>query len=128
MNLKRFIVEFGTGADLHGQDVTKAAKRAIKDAVSHSCLCGLMDIFNFDHPDRMYIRLKVAAPHPERLDLQEIRKAVPFGQVEIEVVEGGMETEGLNVPSLGAGDRIVIVVASLTVLVDLDQHPIKNKS
>jgi uncharacterized protein (TIGR02058 family) len=127
MNLKRFIIEFGMGADLHGQDVTKAAKRAIKDAVSHSCLCGLIDIFNFDHPNRMHIRLKVGVPHSERLDLEEIKKAVPFGQVELEVVEGGLESEGLNLPVLGDGDRIVIAVASLTVLVDLDQHPVSNK-
>ena len=41
---KRFIVEFGSGADLHGADMTKAAARAIKDAVSHACLCGLVEI------------------------------------------------------------------------------------
>ncbi|MGD8844363.1 MAG: Lin0512 family protein [Desulfobacteraceae bacterium] len=34
MERKRFIVEIGTGADLHGKDVTKAACRAVKDAIS----------------------------------------------------------------------------------------------
>lgn len=43
-NLKKFIVEFGMGTDFHGQDVTKAAKKAVKDAVSRSCLCGLEDV------------------------------------------------------------------------------------
>jgi uncharacterized protein (TIGR02058 family) len=33
MGTKRFIVEIGTGADLHGEDVTKAACRAVKDAI-----------------------------------------------------------------------------------------------
>lgn len=37
--MKKFIVEFGMGTDFHGQDVTKAAKKAVKDAVSRSCLC-----------------------------------------------------------------------------------------
>ena len=36
--MKRFIVELGMGTDLHGGDVTKAAKRAVRDAVSKSCL------------------------------------------------------------------------------------------
>ena len=41
--LQRYIVELGTGADLHGADMTKAARRAVKDAISRSCLCGLVD-------------------------------------------------------------------------------------
>jgi uncharacterized protein (TIGR02058 family) len=44
MGTKRFIVEIGSGADLHGEDVTKAACRAVKDAISRSCLCGLVEI------------------------------------------------------------------------------------
>ena len=39
MARKRFIVELGTGADLHGEDVTEAACRAVKDAISSNCLC-----------------------------------------------------------------------------------------
>ena len=34
MTRKRFIVELGNGADLHGEDVTEAACRAVKDAIS----------------------------------------------------------------------------------------------
>jgi uncharacterized protein (TIGR02058 family) len=41
---QRFIVEIGTGIDIHGENVTKAACRAVKDAVSRSCLCGLLEI------------------------------------------------------------------------------------
>ena len=41
---KKYIVEIGMGADLHGQDVTKAGRKAVKDAISHSCLCGLQEI------------------------------------------------------------------------------------
>ncbi len=33
---KRYIAEFCTGVDLHGGDVTKAAKKAVRDAVSQS--------------------------------------------------------------------------------------------
>jgi len=121
MNLKRYVIELGTGADLHGGDVTKAAQRAIRDAVSRSCLCGLMDIFQFKNPDQMHIRLKVACPHPEQLDREAVLAAVPFGQSELTVESGGMVTEGLDLPQLGPGDRIVVALASLTVLVDIDQ-------
>ena len=121
MNLKRYVIEFGLGADLHGQDVTKAAQRAIREAISRSCLCGLVDIFGFDDPNRMYIQLKVACPFPERLDRAKLLESVPFGQVELSTAEGGMITEGLHLPQLGDGDRIVIAIASLTILVDVDQ-------
>jgi len=49
MTKKRFVVELGYGADLHGGDVTKAAQRAVKDAISRSCLCGLFDILGGYH-------------------------------------------------------------------------------
>ena len=38
MALKRIITELGAGADLHGGDMTKAARRAVEDAMRHSSL------------------------------------------------------------------------------------------
>jgi uncharacterized protein (TIGR02058 family) len=117
--LKRFVVEFGTGADLHGGDVTKAAQKAIKDAVSHSCLAGLIDIHGISDPNQMHIELKVACPYPERINRDEVAKAVPFGSVNLEVVSGGISVKGLYLPQLGDGDSIVVAIAALTVYIDV---------
>ena len=38
MPAKRVILELGTGNDLHGGDYTKAALRAVQDALHHSSL------------------------------------------------------------------------------------------
>jgi uncharacterized protein (TIGR02058 family) len=38
MTEKRVILELGTGNDLHGGDYTKAAVRAVEDAIHHSSL------------------------------------------------------------------------------------------
>jgi len=38
MAIKRLLLEIGMGNDLHGGDYTKAAIRAIQDAVHHSSL------------------------------------------------------------------------------------------
>ena len=38
MALKRVILEMGTGNDLHGGNYTKAAIRAVQDAIHHSSL------------------------------------------------------------------------------------------
>lgn len=118
MALKRYIVELGTGLDLHGGDVTAAGQKAIKDAVSHSCLCGLFDIVGISKPEQMHIEVKVACPYPEKIDREAVIKAVPFGSVDLEVVPGGLMVRGLDVPQLGEGDTIVIANAALTVYVD----------
>ena len=119
MKLQRFIVEIGTGADLHGGDVTKAAQKAIKDAVSHSCLCGLFDIVGISDPNQMHIHVKVACPYPDQLNHAEVLTAVPFGSTQLEVVQGGLTVRGLDLPELGEGDTIVVAVVALTVYVNV---------
>ena len=41
---KRVILEMGTGNDLHGGDYTKAALRAVQDAIHHSSLTMLRSL------------------------------------------------------------------------------------
>lgn len=118
MGRKRFIIEFGTGADLHGENVTKAAQKAIKDAISHSCLCGLFDIMGISDPDEMEIEAKVGCPYPERVNAEEVVKTIPFGTVHLEIVQGGLAVPGLKLPLLAESDTIVIAVAALTVYID----------
>lgn len=115
MERKRFIIELGFGADLHGQDVTKAAVRAVKDAVSRSCLCGLFDIAGLTDPSQMHVEVRIGCPRPEQVRLSEVKEAVPFGSVVLQAVPGGLEVQGLQLPALGEGDAIVAAVAALTV-------------
>ena len=44
MAAKRIILEMGTGNDLHGGDYTKAAVRAVQDALHHSSLSFLRSL------------------------------------------------------------------------------------
>ena len=48
--MKRIILEMGTGNDLYGEDYTKAACRAVDDALHHSSLT-LFRSLGFDHAD-----------------------------------------------------------------------------
>lgn len=116
--LKRYIVELGMGADLHGGNITKAAIKAVKDATSKSCLCGLEEILNID-PLKMQVHVKIGCSDPSKLDKEEVRKAIPVGKGEVEVVEGGLTVKGLEVPTFGDGNTIQVVVAALTVYVDI---------
>ena len=64
--MKRLILEMGTGVDLYGGDYTKAACRAVRDAIGHSSLslfrsCGL------SHKD-MQVKVTIAVQEPEKVD------------------------------------------------------------
>jgi uncharacterized protein (TIGR02058 family) len=69
---KRFIVEIGTGIDIHGEDATKAACRAVKDAVSRSCLCGLLEILALQDLEDVFVDILVATPNADQVDLNQV--------------------------------------------------------
>ena len=118
MGTKRFIVEIGTGADLHGEDVTKAACRAVKDAISRSCLCGLVEILGIEDLQAIQVDILVACPKPDEVDLEQVKGTVPIGQKTARAVEGGMNVRGLCVPNFAQDcDQIVVANASVTVFI-----------
>ncbi|MCR5136689.1 MAG: Lin0512 family protein [Oscillospiraceae bacterium] len=113
---KRYLVEFGTGADLHGMDMMEAAARAVRDAISHCCMCGLIEALGIkDLKNDMRVVMKIAAPDPNSIDPEALKKLMITDQVDVVVVQGGMLLNGLHVDDFGKGDQIVIVNAGLTV-------------
>jgi uncharacterized protein (TIGR02058 family) len=120
MAKKRYIIELGSGIDLHGQDYTEAAKRAVQNAISDQCLCGLSEILDLKDPSQMLVDVIVAATEPDRVDEQAVLEVLPFGNKNIKVVEGGMSVPGMLVESLGdKTDAIVMVNAAVTVSLEI---------
>jgi uncharacterized protein (TIGR02058 family) len=118
-HLRRFILEFGMGIDQHGQNATRAACKAVSDAVSRSCLVGLIEIVRLRNLDDMLVDIQIACPHPEQVDRQEVMQALPFGQKQLEIREGGMLVHGLYQPELGdTSDEAYIANAAITVWID----------
>ena len=117
--LKRYIVEFGIGLDMHGQDVSKAAQKAVKDAVSKSCLCGLSEVLNLkDFDNQVLIKVTVAVSKPELVDAEAVAKALPVGKVSVEAVKGGLTVHGLYVPAFGdSDDSIEAAIAAVEVCI-----------
>jgi uncharacterized protein (TIGR02058 family) len=116
MGTNRFIVEIGTGADLHGEDVTKAACRAVKDAISRSCLCGLVEIMGIADLQLIQVDILVASPRPSDVDLEQVKATAPIGQKTARSVAGGMVVKGLCVPDFAPDcNQIVVVNAAVTV-------------
>ena len=119
MARKRFIIELGTGIDIHGEDVTEAACRAVKDAVSRSCLCGLAEILEIQDTNQIEIEVLVASPKPEEVDLEKVMEAVPVGRKNARAVAGGLTVQGLCVPQFGPDrDQIMVANAALTVFIN----------
>ena len=115
---KRLVIELGHGIDQHGQDPTKAAQRAVKDAISRSYLCGLRDVFNLQDLDDMVVEVTVAVPYPERVDGDKVLGIIPFGKKSITIQKGGMTFPGLVMPELG--DKTSdIFIANAAVLVKI---------
>ena len=71
---QRFIIEMGMGNDLHGQDYTKAATRAIEDAFRHSSI-PMFEATNLSH-DAMRVQVTVGVQDPDSVDC-EVRLRSP---------------------------------------------------
>ncbi|MFG6569137.1 MULTISPECIES: Lin0512 family protein [unclassified Sulfitobacter] len=101
---QRIIIEMGMGNDLHGMDYTKAAARAIEDALRHSSLplFGALEVT----PDQMGVQVTVAVQEPEKVDVDALVAKLPRGRAEVHAVKGG-----LNVKT--GQDTIVIAQASV---------------
>ncbi len=110
--LKRIILEMGSGVALHSGDYTKAAKRAVEDAIHHSSLTVFRSL-GLD-PNSMRIELTIAAQEPEKVDLEAAAALLPFGQVTPKAVKGG-----LNVIDSSSGQACIIVNAGVLVRVPL---------
>ena len=114
MAAKRVILEMGTGNDLHGGDYTKAAVRAVQDAIHHSSL-PLIRSLGLD-PQAMQVEVTIGAQRPDQVDAEKVKSALPHGKVAVKVVKGG-----LDVPDEETGDVAVIASAAVAVRMDLPQ-------
>ena len=112
MPTKRVILEMGAGNDLHGGDFTKAAIRAVEDAIHHSSLT-MIRTLNVD-TKTMQVNVTIGVQRPEQVDVDRVKSVLPVGQVSVQVVKGG-----LDVPDEGAGDLAVIASAAVEVRLEL---------
>ena len=118
MALRRFIIEVGMGVDQHGQDHTRAAERAVQDAIQRSCLCGLREVAGLKNPADMVVEVLIGCPRPESVDGERVLKILPFGQKKIEVRQGGLLGKTLFQPELGdKTDEMIVANAIVTVFV-----------
>ena len=115
MALKRVILELGSGNDLHGADYTKAALRAVQDALHHSSL-SIIRTLGLDSK-AMQVEVTIGVQQPDKVDAAAVKASLPHGQVTVKLVKGG-----LDVLDDERDDIAVIASAAVAVRFDLPQR------
>jgi len=107
----RVILELGSGNDLHGADYTKAALRAVQDALHHSSLSFIRTL-QVDKT-KLDVDVTIGVQQPEQVDLDKIKASLPLGNVTVRAVKGG-----LDVADPEANDRATIASAAIAVRIE----------
>ena len=110
MALKRMVLEIGRGTDLRGEDDTKAAIRAVGDALWRNSLTiapalGLAG-------DDMVIDVHIGSGRPDTLNHAAIAEVFPYGKVAVHGHRGGMD--------IAKEDGSLTILANACVVVQLD--------
>ena len=111
MAVHRAILEMGAGNDLHGGDYTKAAIRAVEDALHHSSLTFIRAL-GIDK-DTLQVDVTIGVQKPDEVDTEKVKGTLPVGKVSVRAVKGGLDVEDEVV-----GDVAVIASAAVEVRIE----------
>ena len=89
MTMKRVVLEIGMGTDIRGADPTKAAVRALRDALWHNSLSVAAALGK--PTDSMVVEVLIGVPRPDLVDKAAVLAVLPHGTGSVKVVEGGLE-------------------------------------
>ncbi len=112
MTLKRMVLEIGMGTDIRGADYTKAAVRALRDALWHNSL-SVADALGLD-VDAMVVDVTIGVPRPDQVDKAAVLAVLPHGTGTVSVVAGGLE-----IPNDAGTGSTVMAHAAAVVRLDI---------
>jgi uncharacterized protein (TIGR02058 family) len=112
MTLKRMVLQIGMGTDIRGSDDTKAAVRAVRDALWHNTL-SIATALN-QPLEAMHVDITIGTPNPAAVDKATVLAVLPYGKGSVTVVEGG-----LNIENDAGTDATLIAHAAVIVRLDV---------
>ena len=110
-------IETGVGSDQHGQNATKACVRAARNAIEHNSIPSISRLVPGGY-DGMKLFVKIGTPMPDTVDVAEIAKVFPYGELtKVEVVNGGLTWQsGIAIDALDdKNDDAYTAIAAVTV-------------
>jgi uncharacterized protein (TIGR02058 family) len=110
MAWRRMVLQIGMGTDIRGTDYTKAAVRALHDALRHNAL-SVADALG-QQADAMRVEVTIGVPRPDRVDKAAVLAVLPHGTGTVAVVEGGLEIPN----AAGTGSTVIANAAALVRL------------
>lgn len=115
MAWKRMVLEIGMGTDIRGGDNTKAAVRALRDALWHNSL-SIASALDQD-TDAMRVDVTIGAPRPDGVDPDQVLAVLPHGTGTVTVVQGGLE-----IPNEAGTDVTVVAHAAAAVYLNVPEE------
>ena len=100
------------GTDLQGQDYTKAAVRALKDALWHNSLT-VAPALGYSR-DAMEVDVEIGVAQPDQVDKSVVAAVLPYGRASVTVVKGG-----LDIPSEDGSRMTVVANAAAVIYLDV---------
>ena len=80
----------GLGVDLVGEDATKAARRAVREAIGRTSLPGVRDLIPSRDRADMRVDVTIAVPGHEGVDAGAVAAEFPYGRVSVRAEAGGL--------------------------------------
>lgn len=111
--MSRLILEMGTGNDLYGGDYTKAACRAVQDALHHSSLT-LFKSCGYPHTE-MQVKVTIGVQRPDLVNIAVVTAELPRGRPEVVAVAGGLDVHDQENDTVS-----VIATAAVEAFLDID--------
>ena len=108
------ILELGTGSALQSGSYTKAAVRAVQNALWHNSI-NLVELFDGEKSE-MQIDVEIACQKPEEVDVNIVSGAFPYGQISAKSVKGGLD---IAHPTRPDGPPTIIAHAAIIVSLNL---------
>jgi uncharacterized protein (TIGR02058 family) len=115
MAMKRMVLEIGMGTDIRGADYTKAAVRALRDALWHNSLTIARALGQ--PTDSMRVEIVIGVPRPDKVDKAAVLAVLPHGTGTVELVEGGLE-----IPNDTGTDSTILAHAAAIVRLDIPER------
>ena len=109
------VMETGRGADIRGRDWTKAACRAVDDALRRNSLT-VADAFGLPR-EKMDVEIVLGVGAPETVDTGAVAALLPYGRRSVRVERGGLTT-----PANDEGYGPILANAALLVWLDLPER------